>query len=180
MIEKISSTGGATKSEWTVYGEFSSFNDYTPLIKALKEASDQDQFIIHINSPGGDVSVGMMVVHAIQQSLATVVCNVVYPSHSMGAILAISGDFLVLQKHCFLMFHTYTTGAYGKSDEIIQDVNCTYRAIRGMIDSVLYPFLSKKELQKMHDGKDIYIHWDDADLQARLKRHFNITITDDV
>ncbi len=160
------------RSEWTLYDAITNFNDFKDFFKALKEAQEGDGIELRINCPGGHCDVGMMIVQAIRETRATVVCNVVYPSHSMGAIIAVAGDYLVMQPHTFLMFHTYSGGTYGKSGDMIKDIHYTDEALKGMMDDVVRPFLTKTELKKMHKGDDLYIKADDPTLAARLKRHY--------
>jgi ATP-dependent protease ClpP protease subunit len=170
-------TGGvllSSSSHWQfdLKGEIKSYNDYKDLIKCLHESSENDTVTIRINSSGGLVDVGIMIVKAMQSSSARVLCEIIYPSQSMAAVIALCGDSLNLQKHTFLMFHTYTTGTYGKSDEILQDVVHNERHTKAMFTDIVRPFLTKCETDKMFDGKDIYIHWDDEDLELRKKRQF--------
>lgn len=164
-----------THSEWALYGPIENFLDYNDFIKALKEAQEGDNIEIKINSPGGRLDVGMMIIQAMKTTAATVVCNVVYPSHSMGAIVALAGDYVVLQKHSYLMFHTYSGGTCGKSGDLLQDVQNTDEALKGMMDELIYPFLSKKEITQMHKGEDIYIKYNDPTLESRVKKHFKGT-----
>lgn len=159
-------------SEWTIYGPIDSYGDYKDLILALKQANEGDTIELRINCPGGRCDIGMMIVQAIQETRAIVVCNVVYPSHSMGAIIAVAGDYLVMQPHTFLMFHTYSGGTYGKSGDMIKDVHYTDDSLKGMLDDIIKPFLTKVEIDKMHKGDDLYIRYDDPSLKVRLKRHF--------
>ena len=159
-------------SEWTLYDGIDSFSAFKDLLKGLKEAQDGDSIELKINCPGGRCDVGMMIVQAIQQTKAVVVCNVVYPSHSMGSIIALAGDYLIMQPHSFLMFHTYSGGTYGKSGDMIKDVAYTDEALKGMMDDIVRPFLSKAEIARMHKGDDLYIKASDPTLETRLKRHF--------
>lgn len=162
----------AEYSEWNFVGAIEEYEDCIDFIKHLRDAQANDVILINMNSPGGCVATGTMIVNAIRQCAARVICNVVYNSYSMAAIIALSCNELILQKHQFLMFHTYSGGSYGKSDDVIQEVNRNNKSIRGMWDEVMIPFFSRRELNTMHDGKDIYIHWDDPTLETRVKRHF--------
>ena len=89
-------------TQWTLYGSIQDFGDYEKLIKALEDAQNGDSIELLINSPGGSVSTGMMIVQAIQRSKATVISNVVYPSYSMASLIACAGDYLLIQKHALL------------------------------------------------------------------------------
>lgn len=159
-------------SEWTLYGAIDSFDTYKELIDGLQEAQDGDGIMLKINCPGGDCSVGFMIVQAIRETKATVVCNVVYPSMSLGAIIAVAGDYLIMQPHSYLMFHTYSAMDCGKSADLMKSVIHSDESLKGMMSDVCVPFLTKIELKKMHAGDDIYIKASDATLPARIKRHY--------
>lgn len=154
------------------YGEIESMGDYKNLIEELHAAQDGDVVILNINSPGGRCDIGFMLVKNILQTKATVVAHVVYPSASMASIIACVCDALVMDPHTYLMFHTYSGGAYGKSDELMQDVFETKRSLEGQFTQCIGKFLTKKEIEKMLEGKDIYIRADDTTLADRCKRHF--------
>lgn len=160
------------RSEFTLYDSITNFNDYKDLFKALKESQEGDGIELRINCSGGHCDVGMMIVQALKETKATVVCNVVYPSYSMGSIIALSGDYLVMQRHTFLMFHTYSGGFGGKSGDVAKQFEHEDAALKGMMADVCIPFLTKAELKRMHAGDDLYIKSDDASLHARLKRHY--------
>ncbi len=159
-------------TEWTLYGGIDNFNEYKDLIKALKEAQEGDTIELRINCPGGRSDIGMMLVQAMRESKAIVICNVVYPTHSMGSIIAISGDFLIMQPHSFLMFHTYSCMTGGKSSDLIKDVHYMDRALKGMTNEVVIPFLTKAEVKRIDDGEDFYVTADCSSLPVRVKRHF--------
>lgn len=163
-----------TKSSWDLYGDIDDHEQYEELITQLRNANENDMMILKINSPGGRADVGFMIVKAIQTSPATVLAHVVWPSASMASIIALSCDGMVMDDYTHLMFHAYTGGSYGKADDLVQDVNETHWSLDNNARRIVSPFLSKKEIEKMSDGKDIYIRSNDPALDKRIKRHFRI------
>ncbi len=158
--------------EFMLFGAIESLSDYSDLLHVLRDAQDGDSVLLKINSPGGDIDTGMMIVQAIQKSAAVTVCDVVYPSASMASIIAVCGDYMVMQKNAFLMFHTYYMGSGGKSADLMKSLVHYDESLKAMFDDTCTPFLTKKEIKKMHEGDDIYIKADDPTLPARLKRKF--------
>lgn len=155
--------------------EIEGFN-YTDLITELYDAKEGDKLILNINSPGGRVDVGMEIVDAIQDSNATVVGYVQWNSCSMAAVIALACDNLVFRENTYLMFHTYSGGVYGKSTDIVPDVQHTDNVIKKAFSKICSPFLTKKELKQIDDGAPIYIRSDQEDLKERMKRHFKTQI----
>lgn len=171
MIKQLSGQS-ISQSEWGLYGGIKSFDGCADLIECLRHSGPNDIVVLKINSPGGRVDVGTMIVQAIMESEAMVVADVVYPSASMAAEIALACDRLILRKHTYLMFHTYSYGVDGKSLEISQHVANSDKCLMEATKDIMMPFFTAKELKDMHDGKDIYIAWNDPTLKARIKRHF--------
>lgn len=166
-----------TRSEWDLYGEIENHEYYESLITQLGNAVEGDLMVIRINSPGGRADVGFMIVKAIKNSQATVLAHVVWPSASMASIIALACDGMLMDDHTSLMFHTYSGGSWGKSDDLLQDVLETHWSLDNNAKNIITPFLTKIEVQKMQEGKDIYIRSDDVSLAKRMKRHFKDQVT---
>lgn len=163
-------------TKWTLYGAFESFSDYKELFEALHEAKKGDIIILEINSPGGRADIGMMLINAIKHSEAITVAHIVFPSASMASLIAMACSSLVFDNDTYLMFHTYTGGSYGKSDDLIQDVLETHRCLDKACERLVRPFLTKAEVNRIREGKDFYIRWDDINLKERIKRHYKVQV----
>lgn len=159
--------------EIEIYDAFESFEDYEEVLTILQEADEDDKIDILLNSGGGRCDVGQMLIRAIQKSKAFITIDVVYCSASMASMLAMSGDALKFRPGTFLMFHNYSGGIVGKGDEMLQGMNATTKAIKVMAE-ICFPFLTRAEMNAIESDKDVYIHADDANLEARVKRHFKV------
>lgn len=160
--------------EYDLFGEICDHEQYGELRDDLSRANPNDVFILNINSGGGDLEVGIMLVKSIQSSNATVISRVVFPSASMAALIAISGDALIMDENTELMFHSYSgIGSIdSKSHEMIETTLGMHKHFSGMFNKIMGKFLTKNEIKAMWEGKDIRVSWDDGDLQNRIKRHF--------
>ena len=159
--------------EIELYDSFDEFEDYEAFFTFLHEADYNDKVDILLNSGGGRCDVGQMLIRALQKTKAFVTVDVVYSSASMAAMLALSGDALILRPGTFLMFHNYSGGIVGKGDEMLQGMAATTKSIKAMAE-ICFPFLTRSEMNKIESDKDIYLHDDEENLEARIKRHFKI------
>jgi ATP-dependent protease ClpP protease subunit len=164
----------STRSEWDLHGPIEDYDHYSEFITQLGVAQEGDIMVLRISSPGGHADVGFMLVKAIMQTKATVVAHVVWPSASMASIIALACHALIFDEYTSLMFHTYSGGSWGKSDDLLQDVLETHWALDNNAKKIICPFLTPAEVQRMQEGKDIYIRNDDKSLQKRIKRHFKL------
>lgn len=141
-------------------------------LERLNEVGPSDRVDIIINGPGGRCDIGFGIVRAIKECKGTVRCIVEYPSFSMSSIIALSGQELVILPNAYLMFHDYSTGSYGKGEEVYQQNENYRKFFKNAFKDVCKPFLSERECNEMFTGRDIYIHSDDEILDVRMKRHF--------
>jgi hypothetical protein len=91
----------------------------------------------------------------------------------MGAIMALCGDSLAVNKGSFLMFHDYSNGGgRAKGNETLKSTEAYCEIFNYRFNSICQPFLTKKECESVQQGTDLYIKWNDPTLNQRIARHF--------
>ncbi len=158
--------------EYRLYDDISDFSDYDEIFDELPALNRADRVTIKINSGGGRIDVGHMIVQAIQNTEAFVSCVVEHASYSMASVIALAGDELIMQPHSLLMFHNYSTGMGGKAGELIQGALASDEYIKNIMEHVCTPFLSREEMRQIAQDRDIYVKYNDPRLAARIKRHY--------
>lgn len=146
--------------------------EYVELIRFLEESKEEDYIQIHLANFGGACHSGLRICHAIKACRAAVIIKVEAPCYSMGAIIALAGDAVVMCPGVYLMFHNYSSTRSGKGSEIKASVQEYEKHFKKSLKYFCYPFLSLKELNKIGRDEDVYIHDDDPNIAARLARHF--------
>jgi len=141
---------------------------YAEMIHQIRSASANDIIHLHLNTPGGLVSTGVQIISAIRASQGHVVTHLEGEACSMGAILFLSGDEMVVYDDSLLMFHNYSGGAFGKGHEITAVVDAINRWYTKLTKTICVPFLTEGELKKIYDGADIWMLSDEV--EERLKK----------
>lgn len=175
MSEKcLIQTCPTTTKQIDVYirGTIEEFEDYDDLVKELSKATENDFVVVHLNTPGGDCSIGFFIIDQIMQVPCPVHVVVEYPTYSMGAIMAMCGDDLTIEQDSYIMFHDYSGGSRGKGEETAAYINNYRKVFKDKFTRLCKPFLTQSEVNKMFKGEDIYIHHDDPSLKERIARHF--------
>lgn len=175
MSEKCytrSTPSTATLWEFYIRGAIEDFKDYDDLLDDFNNVTENDSVVIYLNTPGGDCSIGFFLIDEIMQLPCHVHMVVQYPTYSMGAIMALCGDKLTIEKDSYIMFHDYSGGSHGKGDETADYINNYRKVFKDRFKRLCCPWLTKKEADSMFNGKDIYIHHDDPTLDDRSARHF--------
>lgn len=162
-------------TEYSVYleDEINGGFDYKELCQTLSYAGEHDVFNFYIGGYGGSCHGLMHVVNSIRSTKAKETNMIlVAPSYSAHATLALVGTSLRYEPFTFLMFHNYSGAAIGKGGEIESSHEATKRWIGTYMKSLHSPFLTPKECMALELDRDVYVHFDDTDLAARIKRHF--------
>jgi len=73
---------------------------------------------ILLNTPGGDVYLGMVLAEVIQKSITPVTIRILGMAASMGSILAIAGHKTVAYEHSNILIHDGSTVLFGSSNKV--------------------------------------------------------------
>src|SRR3990167_5023447 len=115
----------------SIWGNIKEYEDYDKLLETLDKITEEDCVELRVSTPGGRCDIGFTIFDRIVHLPCEVKVIVPYPTYSMGAILALSGNSLEIKPGAFMMFNDYSTGSEGKGNEIFNDI--------------CQPFLTKKE-----------------------------------
>lgn len=167
-----STTESTTKYTIDILGGIREYEDYEKLLDTLDKIGKKDTVLLKVRSPGGRCDVGFLIYDRIKELKSKIDVEVSYPSYSMGALLSLVGNSLELKPGAFLMFHDFSTGRDGKGNEIEKSITNYSKIFKYRFNEICQPFLTKKECDDILHGKDLYVNWDDDNLEARIKRHF--------
>lgn len=130
---------------------------YNELCFLLTNADADEEFHLHINTPGGLIDSAVMIINAINSSKAKVIGHLSGTVASAGTIIALSCTDIKVAPHTSFMIHNYSAGISGKGHEM--------KARQEFIDSslneafkVFYTgFLTDDEMASVIDGKDMWM-----------------------
>lgn len=140
---------------------------YVELITALRQAGPDDTFHIYLNTPGGRMDTGLQLINAMKESAARIVTILDPHAYSMGALLFLCGDELIVPEHGMLMFHNYSSGLIGKGNEQLAEVQAASKSYERVMSRLCLPFLTKDEIQRILNGQDLWL--DSEDIETRLQ-----------
>jgi ATP-dependent protease ClpP protease subunit len=138
---------------------------YTEEMQVLKEAKEGDTIYIYINNGGGYVRTGLQLVENIRNSKATVIGCIEVECHSAATYIFLACDSWEVSDNAFMLIHNYTSGAYGKGNDLVQNVVETDKWLWESMKNIYIPFLTEAELASVAT-QDIYLHA--KDIRARL------------
>ena len=141
---------------------------YCEMIHVIRTATPNDTIYIHLNTPGGRLDTGVQLISAIRASEGRIITVLDGVAHSMGALLFLCGHEMIIHDHAQLMFHTYSGGVFGKGSDIRGQTDATEDWFRIIANDVCYPFMTKKEIQRMLKGEDFWFQTEQ--IETRLTK----------
>lgn len=139
---------------------------YDELCHRLRTVTEHDQVKLYLNTPGGAVISGLALIQAMRESKATITTILNPQAFSMGALIFLCGDVRVAPPNSLLMFHNYSGGLSGKGNEQAAELSAINAWFEEAMHDTCSPFLTKKELQAVLQGKDLWLR--SAEINKRL------------
>ncbi|HDR9103481.1 TPA: ATP-dependent Clp protease proteolytic subunit [Burkholderia vietnamiensis] len=130
---------------------------YDEVCHLLRIANEEDQVKLYLNTPGGALISGLALIQAMRESKATITTILNPQAFSMGALIFLCGDVRVAPPNSLLMFHHYSGGQSGKGNELVAELAATSTWFEEAMQNTCSPFLTKKEIKDVLEGKDIWM-----------------------
>jgi ATP-dependent protease ClpP protease subunit len=113
------------------------------IVGALRAIGDQD-VIVNINSPGGDVFEGIAIYNLLRNHSGKVTVNVLGLAASAASIIAMAGDEINMGRGAFLMIHNAWTCCCGNKN----DLTAVAEALRPFDDSLVDIYAARTGIDK--------------------------------
>lgn len=145
-----------------LYGPLEGPENYIDLVQQIRYASADQQIILHLNGPGGDMYSCMAIINAMQASEADIVTIIDGEACSSHGMIWLAGDIkMIASRHVILMLHTASTGMFGKLPEIRGSIEVSHTIIENLLDELTEDFLSETHREDIRRGVDLWFSGDD-------------------
>lgn len=139
---------------------------YREFIDVMLSAPETDEINIYINTPGGNVSIGINIINAMRNCKALIRGHLMAEAHSMGTFIFLECDEFVVNEDIILLFHAYSGWNFGKGNDSVISAQKNHKWLSEFFKKVYYPFFSHEEIEKImpEDGSgatDYYLYYDD-------------------
>jgi ATP-dependent protease ClpP protease subunit len=141
---------------------------YTDMIHKISAAGPNDTVIIHLNSSGGDLSTGIQIISAMQNTQAKVITVLEGMAFSLATLIFLAGKELIINDHCLFMIHNFSGGIVGKGHEMASQLEATSKWFLTLAKKIYIPFLTEDELHRIIKGEDLWMH--SPEIRKRLDR----------
>jgi len=129
------------------------------VLYALRKGEENDTFEIRIDSPGGYMKEGLTLYNIMREKFTNrTVTYLDSSAYSMGALLFSMGDQRIVYEHSSLMYHNYSSGAFGKGDNLKTYIEHEEKNTHNFFKNVIVDkgFLTMAEFDEMLIGRDFW------------------------
>ena len=134
-----------------------------PIINTMDLAGDMDEIVIKLTTPGGSVSLGIVILNAMQHSKATVTVEAVGMVASIGTVLLCGADVAKVSPMATLLFHKTSGGCSGKMATAVQTMNDVIDNYEVIFRKYCSRILSAEEIEHvLSSNQDYYVTADKA------------------
>ena len=133
--------------DFYISGDIREAKEYQDWNQMMRNSTENDAVIIHINSNGGDIFTAIQLMKAMSESPSTVIASVEGMCMSAATLIFLCADVCEVSEHSHFMFHTYSSGNWGKGNEQLASVIADDKWARHLFNSVYKGFLDAKEIK---------------------------------
>lgn len=155
--------------DYYLTGSIGDAEDYLDLCNILRSATSQDEVVIRINSGGGQVHTGNMIINAINESEANVIGFIESMCGSMATFIFLACDTWGVSDAAEFFCHTVSYGSWGKENENFAQVDFFRKQYNGLLRKRYNSFLSDEQIENVIKGEDIWLNADE--IMERLETY---------
>jgi ATP-dependent protease ClpP protease subunit len=138
------------------------------MIHRIAYANPGDVIYIHLNTHGGNLETGVQIINAMQNSQAQIVTVLESVAYSLGTLIFLAGDQMVVNDNCIMMFHNFRGGVIGKGNELTSQLEATVKWFSTLAKKIYVPFLTPEEFDRLLRGEDFWMQ--SQDIRKRLEK----------
>lgn len=153
-------------------GPIEDAKQYQDWNQMMRTSTENDIIYIHINSNGGEIFTAIQLMRSMNETQATVVASVEGMCMSAATLIFLCADICEISEHSHFMFHTYSSGNWGKGSEQLASVQADDKWARHLFNQAYKGFLEPNEIKMIIDGKDFWMNPGEVEkrLEARNKK----------
>jgi ATP-dependent protease ClpP protease subunit len=141
-----------------LFGEIEDASQFIPAIEVLDQASENDEVVIHLSTPGGSVDATDTFINAMRGTEAHVVARATGGVHSAGTIILLNAPEFILSENFHCLIHNGSTGAWGKFSDYKAQVKHQEGFMENVLRKTYAGFLTDAEIEALIEGKDFWFN----------------------
>lgn len=166
--QQYEQTFSASQVHFYLSEDIGESHEYTDMIHRIAYAGPGDVIYLHLNTHGGNLETGVQIINAMQNSQAQIVTILESVAYSLGTLIFLAGDQMIVNDNCVMMFHNFRGGVIGKGNELTSQLEATVKWFSTLARKIYVPFLTPEEFDRLIRGEDFWLQ--SNDIRKRLEK----------
>lgn len=154
--------------EFYLSGEISSPENYIEWFDAIRNAKYEDIVKIYINSSGGHMDTALQFLRVLSETQAEVICSIEGACASAATIIFLAADSLEVTPNSLFMVHNYSSGAFGKGNEMVSQIMFERTWSEKLFNTVYKHFMSEEEIKNVLNGQDLWLDSEEVIIRCQI------------
>jgi ATP-dependent protease ClpP protease subunit len=152
-------------------GEVKPPSEYIQWFEAIRNSTETDVIVLHINSYGGDLFTAIQFMRVMNESKANIIASVEGACMSAATLIFLAAKNWEISKHTMFMFHNYSSGNFGKGGELYDNIMHERKWSANLWQDIYKGFLTEAEINSILNNKDIWMTGEEVNkrLEAKIK-----------
>jgi len=155
-------------------GEIKNPSEYIQWFETIRNSSDSDVIVFHINSHGGDLFTAIQFMRVLSETKANIVASVEGACMSAATLIFLSAKNWEISNHSMFMFHNYSGGTFGKGGEMYDQISHFKGWGEKLLKDIYSKFLTPLEIKDILNNKDVWMSGEEV--SKRLKKKLELEI----
>lgn len=151
-----------------LFGQIESPNQFIGALEVMRNATENDEVVIHLQSCGGSLDATDTLLQAMHECQAPIFCKASGGCHSAASIILLAADSFQLSDNFSSLLHNGSTGSMGKFSDYRSETAFTSKWMEKVMRNAYEGFLNEVEIENLIKGVDIWL-----DAEEWVQRHNN-------
>ena len=138
-------------------GDVRSPSEYITWFETIRNASETDVVVLHINSYGGDLFTAIQFMRVMGESKANIIASVEGACMSAATLIFLAAKNWEISNHSMFMFHNYASASFGKGGEMYDNIIHERKWSEKLWNDIYKGFLTQEEIKSILNNKDIWM-----------------------
>lgn len=149
-----------------LFGEIDSPKQFIGAVEVMRNATENDEVVIHLQSCGGSLDATDTMLQAMQECEAHITVRASGGVHSAGSIILLAANSFTLSDNFSSLLHCGSTGTGGKFSDYRSETAFTGRWMEKVLRNSYEGFLEAEEIENLIKGQDMWL-----DAEEWVERH---------
>jgi ATP-dependent protease ClpP protease subunit len=140
---------------------------FDDVVAVLEEATEDDEVVLNLSTPGGAVHAVLPLLGAIAQTRCHVHGHAASDVASAGTFILLTCDSISTNAYVSIMCHQVQFGSGGPGNNVVNHVKHTMELSNRLTCDIYKDFFTESEIERMLSGTDFYM--DDVEFMERCK-----------